>query len=161
MPLPSWTPPVLIAPYGRLLDGRPAQPPAGRPASEPRSGRGFHRPGGPAASHCAAREWSLGSTGPARSYEGWGKYNRHYWLSDYEDFLEFFFSRLYNEPHSTKPREDAVAWGMDTDRRDTNRHATRHRIYADKVRALADAGALPGARHPRHGGRESDRTNPV
>ena len=38
----------------------------------------------------------------ARAYQGWGKYNRHYWLSDYEDFLEFFFSQVYTEPHSTK-----------------------------------------------------------
>jgi pimeloyl-ACP methyl ester carboxylesterase/predicted glycosyltransferase len=50
-----------------------------------------------------------------QSYEGWGKYNRHYWMSDYEDFLEFFFSKVYTEPHTTKPREDAVAWGLDTD----------------------------------------------
>jgi pimeloyl-ACP methyl ester carboxylesterase len=50
-----------------------------------------------------------------QSYEGWEKYNRHYWLSEYEAFLEFFFSKVYTEPHTTKPREDAVAWGLDTD----------------------------------------------
>jgi pimeloyl-ACP methyl ester carboxylesterase/predicted glycosyltransferase len=46
--------------------------------------------------------------------EGWAKYNRWYWLRDYRGFLEFFFSEMFNEPHSTKPIEDCVAWGLDT-----------------------------------------------
>jgi pimeloyl-ACP methyl ester carboxylesterase/predicted glycosyltransferase len=52
---------------------------------------------------------------PRESYEGWQKWNRHYWLEDYEDFLEFFFSQVFTEPHSTKQREDAVGWGLETD----------------------------------------------
>jgi pimeloyl-ACP methyl ester carboxylesterase/predicted glycosyltransferase len=51
---------------------------------------------------------------PLEEYEGWAKDNRHYWLSDYRGFLEFFFSELFNEPHSTKQIEDCVAWGLDT-----------------------------------------------
>jgi pimeloyl-ACP methyl ester carboxylesterase len=47
-------------------------------------------------------------------YEGWGRFNRHYWLEHYEDFLQFFFSQAYSEPHSTKQIEDAVGWGMQT-----------------------------------------------
>jgi pimeloyl-ACP methyl ester carboxylesterase/predicted glycosyltransferase len=47
-------------------------------------------------------------------YEGWAKYNRHYWLRDYRGFLEFFFSQVFPEPHSTKQIEDCVAWGLDT-----------------------------------------------
>ena len=46
---------------------------------------------------------------------GWGKWNRHYWVEHYEDFLEFFFSQCFTEPHSTKQREDAVGWGLETD----------------------------------------------
>ena len=46
--------------------------------------------------------------------EGWAKYNRHYWLRDYRGFLEFFFSQMFTEPHSTKPAEDCVAWGLET-----------------------------------------------
>jgi len=46
--------------------------------------------------------------------EGWAKYNRHYWLRDYPGFLEFFFSEMFNEPHSTKPIEDCVGWGQET-----------------------------------------------
>jgi pimeloyl-ACP methyl ester carboxylesterase/predicted glycosyltransferase len=46
--------------------------------------------------------------------EEWAKYNRHYWLRDYREFLEFFFSRMFTEPHSTKPIEDCVGWGLET-----------------------------------------------
>jgi len=46
--------------------------------------------------------------------EGWAKYNRHYWLRDYRGFLEFFFSQVFNEPHSTKQIEDCVGWGLET-----------------------------------------------
>jgi len=46
--------------------------------------------------------------------EGWAKYNKHYWLRDYPGFLEFFFSRFFTEPHSTKPFEDCVGWGLET-----------------------------------------------
>jgi pimeloyl-ACP methyl ester carboxylesterase/predicted glycosyltransferase len=46
--------------------------------------------------------------------EGWAKYNRHYWLRDYEGFVRFFMSRMFTEPHSTKPFDDAVGWGLET-----------------------------------------------
>jgi pimeloyl-ACP methyl ester carboxylesterase len=46
--------------------------------------------------------------------EGWAKYNRHYWLRDYPGFLEFFFAQMFTEPHSTKPIEDCVGWGLET-----------------------------------------------
>jgi pimeloyl-ACP methyl ester carboxylesterase/predicted glycosyltransferase len=52
---------------------------------------------------------------PRESYSGWGKWNANYWLEHYEDFLEFFFSQAFTEPHSTKHREDAIGWGLDTD----------------------------------------------
>jgi pimeloyl-ACP methyl ester carboxylesterase/predicted glycosyltransferase len=46
--------------------------------------------------------------------EGWAKFNKHYWLRDYRGFLEFFFGRMFTEPHSTKPIEDCVGWGLET-----------------------------------------------
>jgi pimeloyl-ACP methyl ester carboxylesterase/predicted glycosyltransferase len=52
---------------------------------------------------------------PMESYEGWDKYNRHYWLENYRDFLEFFFGKVFTEPHSTKQFEDCVGWGLETD----------------------------------------------
>ena len=47
--------------------------------------------------------------------DGWAKFNQHYWREHYREFLEFFFSRCFTEPHSTKPIEDAVGWGLETD----------------------------------------------
>jgi pimeloyl-ACP methyl ester carboxylesterase len=46
--------------------------------------------------------------------EGWAKENRHYWLRDWRGYAEFFFGELFSEPHSTKQREDAVSWAMET-----------------------------------------------
>ena len=48
------------------------------------------------------------------SYDGWDKFNRHYWRTSYRDFLEFFFGKCFSEPHSTKQIEDAVSWGLQT-----------------------------------------------
>ena len=47
-------------------------------------------------------------------YEGWEKFNAVYWLEHYESFLWWFFARVFNEPHSTKPIEDSVRWGLET-----------------------------------------------
>ena len=47
--------------------------------------------------------------------EGWAKHNRFYWLRDYSGWVEFFISKMFPEPHSTKPVEDAVGWGLETD----------------------------------------------
>ncbi|MPZ54512.1 MAG: alpha/beta fold hydrolase [Acidimicrobiia bacterium] len=47
--------------------------------------------------------------------EGWAKHNQHYWLSNYPDFVDFFFSQIFREPHSTKQHEDSVGWALETD----------------------------------------------
>ena len=47
--------------------------------------------------------------------DGWAKFNRHYWLREYQDFLEFFASQAFSESHSTKQIEDMVGWGLETD----------------------------------------------
>jgi len=64
----------------------------------------------------AALPWPLppGFEETRDSYEGWEKANRHYWLADYRGWVEFFMSQVFTEPHSTKPHEDGVAWGLDT-----------------------------------------------
>jgi pimeloyl-ACP methyl ester carboxylesterase/predicted glycosyltransferase len=51
---------------------------------------------------------------PRERYEGWEKYNAHYWRANLPDFAEFFLEQIYTEPHSTKPREDGVAWARGT-----------------------------------------------
>lgn len=53
-------------------------------------------------------------TEPIETEEGWAKFNAHYWRKDYKGFLAFFFARMFVEPHSTKPIEDCVGWGLDT-----------------------------------------------
>jgi pimeloyl-ACP methyl ester carboxylesterase len=47
------------------------------------------------------------------AHDGWGKFNKHYWLKNYDDFLAFFFGRMFAEPHSTKQIEDGVSWGAE------------------------------------------------
>jgi pimeloyl-ACP methyl ester carboxylesterase len=48
-------------------------------------------------------------------YEGWSKYNRHYWRQDYADWVRFFFGEITSEPHSTKAIDDAARWALDAD----------------------------------------------
>ncbi len=45
---------------------------------------------------------------------GWPRDKFSAWLQDYRGFLEFFFSQMFAEPHSTKPIEDCVGWGLET-----------------------------------------------
>ncbi|WP_432940746.1 alpha/beta fold hydrolase [Kribbella sp. CA-253562] len=43
--------------------------------------------------------------------EGWAKYNRYHWVEGgYDDFLTFFFDRMFPEPHSSKQIEDGIGW---------------------------------------------------
>jgi pimeloyl-ACP methyl ester carboxylesterase len=42
-------------------------------------------------------------------------FNQHAWRRDYPGFLEYFFGACFSEAHSTRPIEDAVAWGLETD----------------------------------------------
>ncbi len=49
------------------------------------------------------------------AHRGWEKFNLHYWRADYPDFLEFFFGKVFTESHSTKPIEDCIGWGGETD----------------------------------------------
>jgi pimeloyl-ACP methyl ester carboxylesterase/predicted glycosyltransferase len=67
------------------------------------------------------------------TYEGWEKFNRHYWTEHYPEFLEFFFSELFSEPHSTKQIEDAVGWGLET---------TPETLIATALARDADAGEI-------------------
>jgi pimeloyl-ACP methyl ester carboxylesterase len=47
--------------------------------------------------------------------QGWAKENRHYWRRDWRGYVEFFMSQVTTDPHSTKPYDDLVEWGMQTD----------------------------------------------
>src|SRR5262249_22584712 len=41
-------------------------------------------------------------------------FNEHVWRRDYARFVEFFWDAVFCEPHSTKPIEDGVGWGLQT-----------------------------------------------
>ena len=71
------------------------------------------------------------------TYEGWAKHNRHYWLSDYADWVEFFVGRIFTEPHSTKAIEDGVGWGLETDAETLIATYDAPLLTAEHARALA------------------------
>lgn len=52
----------------------------------------------------------LGPAGDA----GWARDNRHSLRRDYRGYLDFYFDELIAEAHSSKHREDAVGWGLET-----------------------------------------------
>jgi pimeloyl-ACP methyl ester carboxylesterase/UDP:flavonoid glycosyltransferase YjiC (YdhE family) len=66
--------------------------------------------------------------------EGWAKENRHYWRRDWRGYVEFFMSQIATEPHSTKPYDDLVGWGMQTD-------AETMLCEADSPRQITDEAA--------------------
>ena len=88
----------------------------------------------------------------------WEKANRHYWLADYRGWVEFFFSEVFNEPHSTKQWEDGVGYGLETDA-ETLLH-TVDGIVGPTATEAEDG--LPGCALPRAGGaRRARRDRPV
>lgn len=62
------------------------------------------------------------------SYEGPEKMNRHYLAQDFTGFVDFFFSGVNSDPHSTKPLEDAVGWA----------HGTTAQVMIDSFDATRD-----------------------
>ncbi len=58
---------------------------------------------------------SLAFRVPAFAYRWWGHMNPAHWQKDYPEFAEWFISRCFTEPHSTKAIEDGVAWALDSD----------------------------------------------
>jgi pimeloyl-ACP methyl ester carboxylesterase len=79
------------------------------------TGAVFIGPALPLGSIVGGREIVRRFTEPLETDEGWAKYNQHFWRRDYRAFLEFFFGECFSEAHSTKPIDDAVSWGGETD----------------------------------------------
>ena len=50
-----------------------------------------------------------------RLFRWWARYNAVHWREDYPAFAEWFISRCFREPHSTKAIEDGVGWALETD----------------------------------------------
>src|SRR4029077_2637018 len=68
--------------------------------------------------------WSLFLSPPTTSlafqrrlpvYRWWARMNAVHWSEDYPEFADWFISRCFPEPHSTKSIDDGVGWALDTD----------------------------------------------
>src|SRR5215472_213579 len=82
-------------------------------------------------------------TDTRETYEGWHKFNANYWRQDYRGFLEFYFARVFPEPHSTKAIGDCVAWGLETDPETLIATATADQVDEERSRALAERVSCP------------------
>jgi pimeloyl-ACP methyl ester carboxylesterase len=73
------------------------------------------------------------------SYVGWEKWNQHYWRQDLPGFAEFFFGEVFPEAHSTRQREQGVAWALETDAETlvATRSPERPSMTAAQTRACA------------------------
>ena len=122
-----------------LLDGRAARPAAGREPS--RAGRGgrVHRPELPGRRRSRVAERTVYSwEDELDTDEGWAKYNRHYWLRDYEDFLEFFISQDVHRAALHQADRGRRRLGPGHDRRDAGRSPTWRRFMEpEEARELA------------------------
>jgi pimeloyl-ACP methyl ester carboxylesterase/UDP:flavonoid glycosyltransferase YjiC (YdhE family) len=88
----------------------------------------------PPASPWERREYSFEDV--LDTTEGWAKENRHYWRRDWRGYVEFFMSQVTTEPHSTKPYDDLVEWGMQTDAETLLCDADAPQQVADEQEAL-------------------------
>src|SRR5579863_7600634 len=52
---------------------------------------------------------------PAPFYRWWARMNAVHWREDHSEFVIWFISRCFPEPHSTKGIEDAVGLALETD----------------------------------------------
>src|ERR1700721_3063367 len=90
-------------------------------------GRGNGKSGRPERVKGAILAGSAASIGPGYPYmtpqhflaesdglEGWNKYNRAYWLTNYPDFADYFVRQIFSEPHSTRQIEEGIDWANDT-----------------------------------------------
>lgn len=69
-------------------------------------------PLGPQTAERAAAEARFDT--PLPRYDGWQKWNRHYWHEDWPGFLEFFFSKCFTEPDSRSYIDHFIGMGLQT-----------------------------------------------
>jgi pimeloyl-ACP methyl ester carboxylesterase/predicted glycosyltransferase len=69
----------------------------------------------------------------------WGHLNFIRWPERYPEFVEWFVSRCFSEPHSTKGIEDGIGWGLESDPQTLMATAGGH-IHTDRraLRELAE-----------------------
>jgi pimeloyl-ACP methyl ester carboxylesterase len=80
---------------------------------------------------------------PQESYDGWLKFNRHYWTADWPDFLEFFFAQCFTEPDSQDEIAHFVGMGLETTPEVILATAEAPGLDAERTRSLAAAIRCP------------------
>ena len=64
--------------------------------------------------HEFEREETVDFEADVETFDGWRHETRKAYLGDWRGFAEWFFSRAFTEPHSTKQIEDCVGWAQET-----------------------------------------------
>jgi pimeloyl-ACP methyl ester carboxylesterase/predicted glycosyltransferase len=101
------------------------------------AGAAFIGPSFPGGGEPLRERWEYDFDEEYDTDEGWAKFNKHYWLRDYVGFVEFFMSRIFTEPHSTKPIEDMVGWALETDAQTLIATVDTPALTPEDARALA------------------------
>jgi pimeloyl-ACP methyl ester carboxylesterase/predicted glycosyltransferase len=101
------------------------------------AGAAFIGPSFPGGGEPLRERWEYDFDEEYDTDEGWAKFNKHYWLRDYVAFVEFFMSRIFTEPHSTKPIEDTVGWALETDAQTLIATAVGPDLTPEDARTLA------------------------
>ncbi len=101
------------------------------------AGAAFIGPSFPGGGEPLLERWEYDFHEEYDTEEGWAKFNKHYWLRDYVGFVEFFMSRIFTEPHSTKPFEDMVGWALGTDAETLIATVETAALTQEEARALA------------------------
>jgi pimeloyl-ACP methyl ester carboxylesterase/predicted glycosyltransferase len=101
------------------------------------AGAAFIGPSFPGGGEPLRERWEYDFDEEYDTDEGWAKFNKHYWLRDYVAFVEFFMSRIFTEPHSTKPIEDMVGWALETDAQTLIATVDSPGLTPEDARALA------------------------
>ena len=69
-------------------------------------------------------------------YEGWARFNQHYWRRDYSGFAQWFFGLMFPEPHSTRQVEVGLEWAAGTDAETLIKTIWAPRLDEAETRAL-------------------------
>jgi pimeloyl-ACP methyl ester carboxylesterase len=77
------------------------------------------------------------------SRNGWDQWNAHFWRSHYRDFIDWFFARVFPEPHSTKQTEDAVGYALETDPETLIATVMAPGMTAETIRAIGSRVECP------------------
>jgi pimeloyl-ACP methyl ester carboxylesterase/predicted glycosyltransferase len=91
--------------------------------------------------------------------DGWARFSRASWRRDYPGFVEHFVREMLPEPHSEKPVDDCIGWGLDAGREVLERTMDAPRGYETRAEAEALVGGVRCPVLVIHG--DDDRITPL